>query len=94
MYGTIIQEHLCPRCGNQRTVRLGLSNTSFCFNCRHKWGWMGVLAAAPSHTYPFTSAELVRLAAYRNAIRNGLYREWAEAARAHVVPTVAGRSRT
>jgi hypothetical protein len=94
MYGTIIQEHLCPRCGIQRTVRLGMSNTSFCFNCRHKWGWRGLLAATPSHTYPFTSAELERLMGYRLANRNGLHREWAEAQRAHTDPAVTGESWT
>ena len=94
MYGTIIQEHLCPRCGIQRTVRLGLSNTSFCFNCRHKWGLSGMLGAPPCLTYLFTSADLERLTAYRNAIRNRLNGEWAETARAHLTPASAGRSET
>jgi hypothetical protein len=94
MNGIIIQEHLCPRCGIQRTVRLGLSNTSFCFNCHFQWGPGAMLGAPPCPTYLFTSADLERLTPYRNAIRNGLYGEWAETARAHHAPAVAGRSGT
>ncbi len=35
--GMIIQDIGCPRCLVRRTVRLGLSTTSFCFNCRFRW---------------------------------------------------------
>jgi hypothetical protein len=54
MYGTIIQQRLCPRCGIQRTVRLGLSNMSFCFNCRFHWGPGVVLAASRRSRYDWS----------------------------------------
>ena len=76
MYGTIIQEHSCPRCGIRRTVRLGLSTNSFCFNCRFGWRPGAVLTAAHGDTHVFTPTELNRLTAYRDAIRAGLYQEW------------------
>jgi len=37
MNGKTIQELHCPRCGNRRTVRVGRSNLSLCFNCRLHW---------------------------------------------------------
>jgi hypothetical protein len=94
MYGTTIQERSCPRCGIRRTVRLGLSTTSFCFNCRFGWGPGAVLVAPRGDTYPFTPTEFKRLTAYRDAIRAGLYQEWSEALRASADPRLPGGSRT
>jgi hypothetical protein len=37
MYGVLIQEQRCPRCGIRRTVRIGRSHKSLCFNCRLLW---------------------------------------------------------
>jgi len=37
MNGKTIQALHCPRCGIQRTVRVGRTNLSLCFNCRLHW---------------------------------------------------------
>jgi len=37
MNGKTIQHVHCPRCAIPRTVRIGRSNLSFCFNCRWQW---------------------------------------------------------
>jgi hypothetical protein len=75
MYGVIIQEARCPRCGIRRTARLARSSRALCFNCRLIWGPGRAPVLPPGVAYPFTAAELARLRAYRGAIRAGLYHE-------------------
>jgi hypothetical protein len=77
MYGIIIQQARCPRCGIHRTARLTRSSRSLCFNCRLTWsaGAEPVPMPRPRVAHPFTAAELDRLTAYRNAIRAGLYHD-------------------
>jgi hypothetical protein len=65
MHSFVIDYRPCPRCQNQRTARFGA--VRFCFNCRSQ-PKVGARIA-----YPFTTAELARLHAYRAAIRAGLY---------------------
>jgi ribosomal protein L37AE/L43A len=76
MYGNTIQERRCPACGNRRTVRVGRSSMSFCFNCRTQWS--GGASAQPTRSVDgsLTAAEHARLEAYRGAVRAGLYRDW------------------
>jgi hypothetical protein len=55
----------CAACHNKRTVRWG-NNVDYCFNCAHR---------RPRGTvqYPFSPAELRRLAIYRRAVQAGFY---------------------
>jgi hypothetical protein len=71
--GIVIHEQPCPRCRIRRTVRLGLSAKAFCFNCRLQW-----VAGESAEPYRFDALQLARLAAYRSAIRAGLYSDWTE----------------
>jgi hypothetical protein len=69
------QQSTCPRCGIQRTVRLGFSGISLCMNCRTRWGSSSAATDfhEPRETYPFTPTELARLEIYRRAIAAGYY---------------------
>jgi len=71
--GVVIQQRPCPRCAISRTVRLGSSQTSLCFNCRTRW------ASNSATGYPrraVESAQLSRLEIYRAAIQAGFYTDW------------------
>jgi ribosomal protein L37AE/L43A len=65
MNGNTIQELPCPSCRNRRTVRVGRSSLSFCFNCRSQWAGGSI-----------TAAQRERFERYRGAVRAGLYRDW------------------
>ena len=79
MNGLTPQQSTCPHCGIQRTVRMGFSGVSICMNCRSRWGASSNtnLPADPREesepAYPFTPAELERLAVYRRAVAAGFY---------------------
>jgi hypothetical protein len=84
MNGFIPQQSTCPRCGIQRTVRMGFSDISLCLNCRARWGALRDLLDPPTPAppglehapaYPFTPSELDRLEIYRRAIAAGFYRD-------------------
>ncbi len=94
MYGTTIQENLCPRCGIHRTVRHGFSNKLSCFNCRLQWRPGAVLTTERNGIYPSTPTELKRLTVYRGAIAAGVYQEWAAVRRESANPRLAGGSST
>lgn len=80
MNGYTPQQANCPRCGIQRTVRLGYSGISLCMNCRTRWGsstdttCLATEAVPdPQEAYPFSPAELERLEIYRRAVAAGFY---------------------
>ena len=78
MNGITIVEQACPRCAQPRTVRVGLSSTFVCFNCRQLWSGLqreSVSEAAP-FDYPFIGTELRRLHVHRAAVRAGFYTDW------------------
>jgi hypothetical protein len=82
MHGFVIEHDPCPRCSNLRTARFG--SASYCFNCRLQWSGNSVIDGAdePAANYPFAEAELVRLRAYRAAVRAGFYTDRLRGARA------------
>jgi hypothetical protein len=72
MNGKTIQQVHCPRCAIPRTVRIGRSNLSFCFNCRLQWRpGHGPLprAAAPA----IDRVLQARFEIYRAAVQAGFY---------------------
>jgi hypothetical protein len=71
MNGAVIQEYPCPRCSNRRTIRLGTTENSFCFNCRHAFA--GRRAASTLLRHIFGPSELARLERYRAAIQAGVF---------------------
>jgi hypothetical protein len=81
MHSMSIVEQRCPRCSNRRTVHLGYSRDSFCFNCRLRWNPDNTHSAsqrADSHPpgYTITAAERARLQVYRAAVSSGFYSDW------------------
>jgi hypothetical protein len=71
MNGTlVVQERACPRCATKRTVRIGTSATSFCFNCRTRWS--GGSVASPARPV-LEAAVQRRWEIYRAAVRAGFY---------------------
>jgi hypothetical protein len=79
MNGITIVEQACPRCAQPRTVRVGLSSTFVCFNCRQLWSGLqpeSVAEAAAPFDYPFTGTEVRRLHVYRAAVRAAFYTDW------------------
>jgi hypothetical protein len=78
MHDLLIQERACPRCGIRRTVRLGFSQISVCFNCRWQWGEpssLPGLQVAGSIVDTISPAEIKRLEIYRLAAGAGFYDE-------------------
>ncbi len=78
MNSIVIQERMCPRCRIRRTVRLGCSTLSLCFNCHLQFGsgpTSGLALPQPAAypAYPFSDRELARLQTYRAAVHSGFY---------------------
>jgi hypothetical protein len=73
----------CLNCGFSRTLRVGSKRV--CFQCRFNWP-LKLSPAVPAATtlvanegasfHSFTSAELVRLGIYRNAVQAGFYTDF------------------
>jgi hypothetical protein len=79
--GYRILHERCPHCGVDRTAELGISCVVFCFNCKLR---VGVAVPSGIHTpqscvyrepaaYELSICELLRLEAYRGAVRAGIY---------------------
>jgi hypothetical protein len=87
--GIIIQEQACPRCAIRRTARLAYG-TSFCFNCRLQWPAHQTPCARAVEVEPpryvFAADELLRLTAYRAAVREGFYSDWRDSSPAGFGP--------
>jgi hypothetical protein len=74
-----IQLRACPRCGILRTGHRIYSTLSFCFNCQLLWEPSeepGPRIAEQIASYAFCAEELVRLQAYRAAVRMGFFTDW------------------
>ena len=56
----------CPGCGNRRRL-VWNKHTYYCFNCQNKTGLTDWQPAS------FTAPELTRLAAYKGAVKAGVY---------------------
>ena len=71
--GISIVKIACSICQNTRTIRIGYSANTFCFNCRRVCG----TDVAERGTAPVLNAqELGRLQAYRAAVQAGVYTDW------------------
>ena len=74
---TMLQQRACPS-GRAQSLNMGAGG-NFCFNCRHSWRQPdpSITAAGP-HTdaYPFTEAEMQRLAIYKRAVAAGFFTDW------------------
>ena len=76
MNGKTIQQVHCPRCAIRRTVRIGRSNLSFCFNCRMQWrpGY-GAPTSARATAPAIDPVLQARLENYRAAVQAGFYND-------------------
>jgi len=88
-----IEHQPCPHCHVPNTVRMG-EGIIVCLNCRASWRTDGTPRGdgrtaspradrLPAPSYRFTARELERLAAYRAAVRAGLYNEGYDGLRVH-----------
>jgi hypothetical protein len=57
----------CAACHNKRTIRWG-AYVEHCFNCQYQWPRL-----KPRPTVIFSDTEVLRLIAYRGAVRAGVY---------------------
>jgi len=76
--GRIIENHQCPRCKIDRTVRMSPADECFCLKCGYRWSAPGEAAADVEPldmrlAALFTAMDLKRLDHYRAAVRANFY---------------------
>jgi len=72
--GRIIEEHQCPRCKVDRTVRMGPTDECFCLKCGYRWSAAAEVEPLDLRLSAlFTAMDLKRLDHYRAAVRADFY---------------------
>jgi hypothetical protein len=73
--GLVILAEKCRHCAHMRTVPIGNSANTFCFNCREA-STNTTNTMRPPVAFLFDARALARLEQYRAAVRAGFYSDW------------------